>query len=40
MLEMQLYIKGQRVDTFKDESVTLTDSIQNVRDFEKSFYIV
>ncbi len=37
MLEMQLYIKGQRVDTFKDESVTLTDSIQNVRDFEKIF---
>tara|TARA_R100001460_G_scaffold89505_2_gene131023 strand:- start:1023 stop:3086 length:2064 start_codon:yes stop_codon:yes gene_type:complete len=37
MLEMQLYIKGQRVDTFKDESVTLTDSIQNVRDFEKVF---
>lgn len=37
MLEMQLYIKNQRVDTFKDESVTLTDSIQNVRDFEKIF---
>lgn len=37
MLEMQLYIKGQRIDTFKDESVSLTDSIQNVRDFEKVF---
>lgn len=37
MLEMQLYITGQRVDIFKDESVTLTDSIQNVRDFEKIF---
>lgn len=37
MVEMQLYIQNQRVDTFKDESVTLTDSIQNVRDFEKIF---
>jgi len=37
MLEMQLYIKSQRVDLFKDESVTLTDSIQNVRDIEKIF---
>ncbi len=37
MLEMQLYIKDQRVDIFKDESVTLTDSIQNVRDIEKIF---
>lgn len=37
MLQMQLYIQDQRVDVFKDESVTLTDSIQNVRDFEKIF---
>ena len=37
MLEMQLYIQGTRVDLFKDESVTLTDSIQNVRDIEKIF---
>lgn len=37
MQEMQLYIQDQRVDLFKDESVTLTDSIQNVRDFEKIF---
>ena len=34
---LQLYIQGQRVDLFKDESVTLTDSIQNVKDIEKIF---
>lgn len=37
MLEIQLYINNQRVDTFKDESVSLTDSIQNVRDIDKVF---
>jgi hypothetical protein len=34
---IQLYIQGQRVDLFKDESVTITDSIQNVKDIEKVF---
>lgn len=37
MIEMQLYIQDQRVDVFSDESVTLKDSIQNVRDIEKVF---
>ena len=37
MIEMQLYIQDQRVDVFADESVTLKDSIQNVRDIEKVF---
>lgn len=37
MIEMQLYIQGERVDVFSDESVTLKDSIQNVRDIEKVF---
>lgn len=37
MLEIQLYIENQRVDLFKDESVTLTDSIQNIRDIDKVF---
>lgn len=37
MLEIQLYINKQRVDTFADESVSLTDSIQNVRDIDKVF---
>ena len=34
---LQLYIQGQRVDLFNDESVTITDSIQNVKDIEKIF---
>jgi hypothetical protein len=34
---IQLYIQGQRVDLFKDESVTITDSIQNVKDIDKIF---
>lgn len=34
---IQLYIQGQRVELFKDESVTITDSIQNVKDIEKVF---
>jgi len=34
---IQLYIEGQRLELFKDESVTITDSIKNVRDIEKVF---
>ena len=34
---IQLYIEGQRVELFKDESVTITDSIQNVKDIDKVF---
>jgi len=34
---IQLYIKGQRVDMFKDESVSITQSIQNVKDIAKVF---
>jgi len=37
MQTIQLYIDGQRVDMFKDESVSLTQSIQNVRDIAKIF---
>ena len=37
MQKIELYIQGQRVELFKDESVTITDSIQNVRDIEKVF---
>ena len=37
MQSIQLYIEGQRVELFKDESVTITDSIQNVKDIEKVF---
>ena len=34
---IQLYIENERVELFKDESVTLTDSIQNVKDIDKVF---
>ena len=37
MLSLQLYIEGQEVDLFKDESVTLTQSLQDVKDLEKVF---
>lgn len=34
---LQLYIQGQRVDLFKDESVSITQSIKNVKDIDKIF---
>jgi hypothetical protein len=37
MQNIQLYIEGQRLELFKDESVSLTQSIQNVRDIAKIF---
>ena len=37
MQTIELYIEGQRVDMFKDESVSLTQSIQNVKDISKIF---
>ena len=37
MQTLQLYIDGQRVDLFSDESVNITQSIQNVRDVSKIF---
>ena len=37
MKKLQLYIQGHRVDLFKDESVSITDSIQNVKDISKVF---
>ena len=37
MQKIQLYIEGQRVDMFKDESVSITQSIQNVKKPEKIF---
>ena len=37
MQTIQLYIEGQRVELFKDESVTLTQSIQNAKDIGKVF---
>jgi len=37
MRKLQLYIKGKRVDLFKDESVSLTQTIKNVKDLKKVF---
>ena len=37
MQELQLYIEGQRIDLFKDETVSLTQTIQNVKDPAKIF---
>ena len=37
MQKIELYIEGQRLELFKDESISLTDSIQNVKDIDKIF---
>ena len=37
MQVVQLYIEGQRVDLFQDEVISITQSIQNVRDISKVF---
>lgn len=37
MLQIQLYVDGQEVELYKDESVTLTQSIQDILDIEKVF---
>ena len=35
--EVQLYIQDTRVDLFQDETISITDSIQNVQDISKVF---
>ena len=37
MREIQIYIKGQRVDVFGDENVTIKSSIQDAKDISKVF---
>ena len=37
MQQLQLYIGTERVELFKDETVSLTQTIQNVRDIKKIF---
>ena len=37
MQKIQLYIEGERVDMFSDESVSITNTIQNVKDIGKIF---
>jgi hypothetical protein len=35
--DIQLYVEGQRLDLFEDESLQITSSIQDVRDISKVF---
>jgi hypothetical protein len=37
MQKLHLYIDDTRVDLFKDETVSMTQSIQNVKDLAKIF---
>lgn len=37
MQQLQLYIEGTRIELFKDENVSLTQTIQNVKDIKKIF---
>lgn len=37
MQEVQLYIEGERIELFKDETISLTDSIKNAKDISKIF---
>jgi len=37
MLQLQLYIEGKEVELYKDESITLTQSIQDIKDISKVF---
>ena len=37
MLQIQLFVEGNEIELYKDESVTLTQSIQDIRDIEKVF---
>jgi hypothetical protein len=37
MQKLQLYIGGERLDLFDDETVSMTQSIQNIKDIEKVF---
>jgi hypothetical protein len=37
MQTIQLFIENTRVDLFKDESVTITDTIKNIKDISKVF---
>ena len=37
MQKTQLYIQGQRVDMFEKQSITITDTLKNVKDINKVF---
>ena len=37
MLQLQIFFDGQQVELFKDESIVLTQSIQDIKDIQKVF---
>jgi hypothetical protein len=37
MQKLQLYISDTRIDLFKDETVSITQTIKNIRDISKLF---
>jgi hypothetical protein len=37
MIQLELFISGQQVELFKDESISLTQSIQDIKDISKIF---
>lgn len=37
MQNIELYIEGQRVELFKDETVSLTQTLKNAREVDKVF---
>ena len=37
MLQLQVYFNGEQIELFKDESVVLTQSIQDIKDIQKVF---
>ena len=37
MQQVQLFIEDQRIELFKDEVISLTETIQNVKDIAKVF---
>ncbi len=37
MLQLQIYFDGKQLDLFKDESIVLTQSIQDIKDIQKVF---
>ena len=37
MIALQLYVEGQQVEMFDDETVTLSQSIQDVKAIDKIF---
>lgn len=37
MQQLQIFFDGQQVELFKDESIVLTQSIQDIKDIQKVF---